>query len=279
MADFKTLCKKYNASIIQKLYKKITNEDGTLTNKDVFPASLVQAVYDAISGMRLDDILTHYNYLNVDYKGTDEKTRLAIPIGHRRDGLIISYKDYENNRRIEEYIGTTINDNDWKNPNNWKAPFTGGNYTVYITNEQLGDFIDKEELEKMLKEALEGLDIESKIDNSINNVLNEYIQSKDEYITNLINEYINEHLTEEQLEEFIVNAIKNNINTVLNNYFNSEEGKEVITNIFNEIFGPQLEELIGAYFEELFKYVQDNERIIANALARHEQAITDLQNS
>lgn len=324
MTDFKTLCKKYDATIIQKLYKKVTGEDGNLTDKDVFPATLVQAVYDAISGMRLDDILTHYNYINIEYKGSEEATRLAVPIGHRRTHLVIQYENYEKAIRIEQYVGKNINDEEWKDTHNWKTPFTEGNFTVYVTDEQLGDSIynylkdidlteyinnkleevlnewlkteianefikniinnyldentkellDEEKVRQIIEEYLENLDLDTIINNKAEEVINNYLESKDEYINNLIEQFIGDNLTEEKLEEMIINALNKNLNIALNNYFNSDEGKDLII----EVITPILEPLIGEFFEAIVQYLQDNERVIANALARHEQAITDLQN-
>lgn len=43
-------------------------------------------------------------------------------------------------------------------------------------------------------------------------------------------------------------------------------------------FGENLNHLFGESFNAIVAYLRDNERVIANALARHEQAITDLQN-
>ena len=38
---------------------------------------------------------------------------------------------------------------------------------------------------------------------------------------------------------------------------------------------PEIEEIVGEYFEAVKQYLEDNERVIANALARHEQWIND----
>lgn len=277
--SFKDICIKYDATTIQQLYKKITDKvSNSLVDKNVFPVGLVQAVYDAISGMRLDDILTHYNYIHIGYKGTDELTRLAVPIAHRRKLLVIQYTDYEDKTRLEQYIGNTINDEDWKNSNNWKTPFTEGNYTVYVTKEQLIEAIDKDELNKLIQEAIEGLNIGEIVDSKSDEVINNYLSQKDEEITNLINNYLNEHLSEDQLNEIINNALQEKMQESISNYFNSDEGKEILRELIVEEFGPEIEETVGQFFEAVVQYMQDNERVIANALARHEQAITDLQN-
>lgn len=383
MATFKDICEKFDSSVLQTLYKKVSGDNG-LINKDVFPVALVQGVFDALSGMRLDDILSHYNYINLEYKGTDEATRLAIPIGHRRSGLIITYKDYDDNRRIEQYVSENINDNDWQNTANWKTPFTEGVFTIYVTdaqlkkyineyfdnknisqeigdavtnqfneyitseegirnltelinrylnqhieefmsstsgqnilnnivnsylpdivnnlfndyistdemlnnirgiiqtmvNDYLGEFLTDEKLTTIVNNIVNDI-IDEKVENSVGNKVNEYFASTE--FTNLINniisgfiqDYLEQNLSQERLEEIITNAIQNNINTALNNYFNSEAGQTLL----RELITPMLEPLVGEFFEAVQQYLLDNERVIANALARHEQAITDLQNN
>ena len=83
-----------------------------------------------------------------------------------------------------------------------------------------------------------------------------------------------DNLSEETLANIINTYLADNIQTICNTFFNSDAGKQAI----NEAIAPQLEEIVGEYFTALSTFVEDNERVIANALARHEQAITDLQN-
>ena len=83
------LCEKYDASTLQQLYKIITDEaNGGLTTKDVFPVTLVQSVFDALTGTRLDQILALNNCMWLPFKGTREATRLQVGPDMRRKGLI-----------------------------------------------------------------------------------------------------------------------------------------------------------------------------------------------
>ena len=329
MANFKDICKKYDATILQQLYKKIVTDSGT-QDKNVFPIALVQGVYDAISGMRLDDILTHYNYINIRYGGTQEATRLLIPIAHRRKLLIIAYTDYDGNSYIEQYIGETINDNDWKASDNWKTPFTKGNFMVNLTDAQLEKYINKyfethdmsgliqqgitinfnqfinseegqgflnnvattiiqqyvadnltdAQLEKYINKYFETHDMSGLIQQGITINFNQFINSEEgqgflnNVATTIIQQYVADNLSEETLANIINTYLADNIQTICNTFFNSDAGKQAI----NEAIAPQLEEIVGEYFTALSTFVEDNERVIANALARHEQAITDLQN-
>lgn len=398
MGNFRDICEKFDASVLQQLYKKITTEDNGVGNKDVFPVTLVQAVYDAISGIRLDDILSHYNYIYLEFKGSKKATRQAIPIGHRRNSLIISYKDYDNNTIVEQYIGENINDNEWQHDDNWKTPFTEGSFEISVTdsqlekyinkyfednnlqqmifdkadttinaaiqqvigegkldalitsvvnqflNDRLGEYISEDIVRRIVREYCDELDLSNEINTIVNNKADSYFSSQDfkntvnnlantalntyigehlsdakikqlvdaylatlnlddilnnkvedkvnnyfssdefntkidEIVSNIagdkINEYITNNLTPENLNEIITNAIKDNLNVALNNYFTTDEGKQAI----KDAIGPELEEVVGSYFEAFNTYIQDNERVIANALARHEQAIIDLQNA
>ena len=109
----------------------------------------------------------------------------------------------------------------------------------------------------------------------------------EEMIKDLIEQIFNEWLNDEKLTQ-IINAwlegwditsiveswLGDNINDILNNYFN-EEGNDTLTQIINDL----LDDKIGEYLDSIVTYIRDNERVIANALARHEQAITELQNA
>ena len=109
----------------------------------------------------------------------------------------------------------------------------------------------------------------------------------EEMIKNLIKQLFNEWLNDEKLTQ-IINAwlegwditsiveswLGDNINDILNNYFNGE-GNDILTQIINDL----LDDKIGEYLDSIVTYIRDNERVIANALARHEQAITELQNA
>ena len=70
---------------------------------------------------------------------------------------------------------------------------------------------------------------------------------------------------------------------IIFDYIDSEEFKTIvegdISNIVNNYLGDNLEPLVGEFLTQIVTYLRDNERVIANALARHEQAITELQNT
>lgn len=115
------LCKIYKSTTLQQLYKIITGDSSTLTNKKTFPVTVTQAVFDGKTGNRLDSILTNINSIFVPFDSTIEETRLSISTDYRRKGLIITYKDNSNITWTQRYIGDNITDEYWKDNSNWEA--------------------------------------------------------------------------------------------------------------------------------------------------------------
>lgn len=138
----KNICTEYNATALQQLYKIITNE-GSFINKDVFPISVIQAVFDNKTGTRLDQILSLCNCIYLPYQGTSEDTRLKVGIDMRRKGLIIVYRDLDNITHSERYIGDlSIADNSWKDSANWEECFTGFNDVGFL--KKLKEYVTSE---------------------------------------------------------------------------------------------------------------------------------------
>lgn len=142
MAKYKDNCKVYSSEIIQRLYKLVSNEDNTeLVKKKVFPVSIIQAIYDKLSGISLDEILRNFNCIYVLYKGTKKDTRLSINSNNRRRGLIIVYTDLDNITHTQRFIGTSFDDNSWGVDSNWEDCFVGlGGTDLY---NQLKTYIDE----------------------------------------------------------------------------------------------------------------------------------------
>lgn len=131
----KDLCKIYEASDIQLLNKIVTDKStGGLTKKDVFPVSVIQAIYDGLNGIRLDTLLSFMNCIYVPFKGTIKDTYLAVPINMRRDGLIVMFTDLNNKSYTQRYIGTTIEEEDWSNESNWEDCFTSLDDPEFVNN-------------------------------------------------------------------------------------------------------------------------------------------------
>ena len=118
------ICKEYSATSIQQLTKLITDkQSGELKEKNVYPISLVQSIFDGITGNRLDVILSLFNCIYIPYVDSKRSTRLKVPNQMRRLGLIITFKDATNTIYTQQYIGTSFDDANWSNDKNWEDCF------------------------------------------------------------------------------------------------------------------------------------------------------------
>lgn len=118
------ICKEYSATSIQQLTKLITDkQSGELKEKNVYPISLIQSIFDGITGNRLDVILSLFNCIYIPYGDSKRSTRLKVPNQMRRLGLIITFKDATNTIYTQRYIGTSFDDANWSNDKNWEDCF------------------------------------------------------------------------------------------------------------------------------------------------------------
>ena len=87
----------------------------------------------------------------------------------------------------------------------------------------------------------------------------------------------------EEVKQYLIDNAQQIIKDMFEEYINGDEFKTkletIIGDVVNNYLGENLEPIVGEYFDAVVAYLRDNERVIANALARHEQAITDLQNA
>lgn len=143
----KNICEQYDATTIQQLYKIITdNESGGYKNKNVFPVSLIQSIFDGITGIRLDQILSLFNCIYIPFKGTKEDTRLSVNADIRRKGLIITFRDLDNITYTQRYTyDNSIADDYWKDDKNWEECFTSINNSDFINiiKEYITDYINE----------------------------------------------------------------------------------------------------------------------------------------
>lgn len=128
------LCTGYDRNSIHQIQKK--DNDTTPTSKyNIFPLTYVQAVYDARDGRRLDTILDQCNSVYVYWRGSAEKTRLALPMFMRRKGIIITYRNADDEVITEKCIyDDCISDEVFGLDNHWvritdALPITG-NVTI-----------------------------------------------------------------------------------------------------------------------------------------------------
>ena len=257
MSDVKDICEVDRMLPIHQLNK--INEKGT-ERFNFFPLSVIQAIYDK-TGIRLDAIISSFNYLFLPWKGTKETTRLQVVGLMRRKSLVVCYRDLDDNTTIEMYNSNERGDEEWKKDDNWK------NFANWI-EEYINNYLDNIDINDDTNTIVQIINkyVETYIDQNLDEWLDINIKQK---VDEIVNSYI-ESLDIDQIIADTINAwieanretINNQINTAVNNYLDTN-----------------LEPLVGKYFEAVKKYLEDNERVIANALARHEQAIRDLQAS
>lgn len=92
-------------------------------NKKIYPVTLLQSVYDACTGVRLDSLLATINSIYLPYRGSFKETMLTIPAKQRRPGLIVTFKDYSNVINTVRYKtdNFTIADEQWGTRSNWEG--------------------------------------------------------------------------------------------------------------------------------------------------------------
>ena len=188
----KNICEQYDASIIQQLYKLINDNTEEFTGKDVFPVTVIQAIYDSITGTRLDQILALNNCMYVPFKGTKEATRLEIGIDMRRKGLIITFNDMNNNTFSQRYTSSSsIADDEWKSDANWEDVFVGFN-DIDVINQL------KEYFENYINERL-------KVDDTLSDSSENPVQNK------VITEALKDKVDADSLAEVAVTGSYNDL--------------------------------------------------------------------
>ena len=190
MSNIKDICEVDRILPIHQLNK--INEKGT-ERQNFFPISVVQAIFDK-TGIRLDAIISSFNYLFLPWKGTKEATRLQVVGLMRRKSLVVCYRDLDDNITIEMYNSNERGNDEWKKDDNWK------------------DFAD------WLLEIIIG----------ILGSLDKYPDIK-EQITNIINK-ISKEIIDNWLEEYANTTIENKVVELFNSYIAGSDFKELITN-------------------------------------------------
>ena len=292
MSDYKDMCDVDRMLPIHQLNK--INEKGT-ERFDFFPLSVIQAIFDK-TGIRLDTIISSFNYIFLPYKGTKEDTRLQVVGLMRRKSLVICYRDLDDNIIIEMYVGTNRNDDAWKDDANWK------NFVDFITDsikELLSNFNDYPEIVAAIQEACKSL-IESWLNENSESIINNYFDlhwqdTFNDWIQNNAEQYFNDFFNrvgKEAVNDWLINNANNIITTWLNdntdiitnyidNYLNGDDFNQLVQNIaeliINNYLDENLQPLLDKYFKDIQSYITTNERVVANALSRHEEDIQNIK--
>lgn len=240
----------------------------TDTRYNIYPLTVIQAIFDGVTGTRLDRILAACNSIYLTWEGTFADTVNKLDKIYRRKGYIITYRDETNVNWTQRYNSDDISDEAWTNPDNWEGwsfdtvikDLSKALEEIFANIGDYKDFLDVitsfinefvinvfnnlnnyPELVNIIKNStVESLPIIIKdIFNNINdypelkNIFNEYIKQWTETIFNNISSY-------PALSQFIINAINSHVETTINNIFDNIDSYPniknlIITNTVNKV--------------------------------------------
>lgn len=218
---------------------KFCEEQGI--DKNIFPITLIQAVFDGRNGMRLDRVLAMCNNIYLQWKGTFGDTVNFVQGIYRRKGLIVNYRDELGAVSTIRYNSTDVSDEAWRNPDNW----IGWSFDTC-----------KDDLKEILDYIFNHLD------------------NYPDIIRYLSEAILNSQILRDVLNELVLDNIDEIIQIALNNYFNTDKGKEVLKEAIRDL----LDDLLPEYFEDIQQSLNDIERVWANQAARHEMEINEIRN-
>ena len=208
------------------------------TRYNIYPLTVIQAVFDGLTGTRLDRILAACNSVYLTWEGTFANTVNKLDKIYRRKGYIITYRDATNINWTQRYNSDDISDAAWTNPANWE----GWSFDTVI---------------KDLAEALEEIFTNIGDYKDFLDIITSFIN---DFVINVFNNINNYPELIGILSDLVCNCVKNifaNINnypalvTCINNAVNSR-----VDYIFNNIDRfPILKNLIETKVEARVTYI------------------------
>ena len=91
------------------------------TRYNIYPLTVIQAIFDGKTGTRLDRILAACNSVYLTWEGTFADTVNKLDKIYRRKGYIITYRDATNINWTQRYNSDDISDGAWTNLDNWEG--------------------------------------------------------------------------------------------------------------------------------------------------------------
>ena len=208
------------------------------TRYNIYPLTVIQAIFDGSTGTRLDRILAACNSVYLTWEGTFADTVNKLNKIYRRKGYIITYRDATNINWTQRYNSDDISDAAWTNPDNWE----GWSFDTVI---------------KDLAEALEEIFTNIGDYKDFLDIITSFIN---DFVINVFNNINNYPELIGILSDLVCNCVKNifaNINnypglvTCINNAVNSR-----VDYIFNNIDRfPILKNLIETKVEARVTYI------------------------
>lgn len=274
----------------------------TDTRYNIYPLTVIQAIFDGVTGTRLDRILAACNSIYLTWEGTFADTVNKLDKIYRRKGYIITYRDETNVNWTQRYNSDDISDEAWTNPDNWE----GWSFDIVIKDlsealekifTNIGDYKDflnvitsfinefvinvfnnlnnYPELVNIIKNStVKSLPIIVKdIFNNINdypelkNIFNESVKQWTETIFNNISSH-------PALSQFITNAINSHVETTINNIFNNIDN---YPNIKNLIINNTINKVVDI-FKNIGQYPELQETIQNNVNERVDYIFNNINN-
>ena len=208
------------------------------TRYNIYPLTVIQAIFDGKTSTRLDRILAACNSVYLTWEGTFADTVNKLDKIYRRKGYIITYRDATNINWTQRYNSDDISDAAWTNPDNWE----GWSFDTVI---------------KDLAEALEKIFTNIGDYKDFLDIITSFIN---DFVINVFNNINNYPELIGILSDLVCNCVKNifaNINnypalvTCINNAVNSR-----VDYIFNNIDRfPILKNLIETKVEARVTYI------------------------
>jgi hypothetical protein len=144
MEERKDICEGYERDSVQQLDKLAKDKNERFP---IYPLTYIQAVYDARTKERLDSILWKCNNVYLPWMGSAGDTRIQLPFWMRRKGIIITYKNLEEETITEKLTyDLCIADDFFRLDSSWTritdALPVGGNITIGSNGNWFQDGVD-----------------------------------------------------------------------------------------------------------------------------------------
>lgn len=136
----------------------------------------------------------------------------------------------------------------------------------------INEWLNQRDLDEIINNWLEEADLSQQIQEAVNNAMKD-IDISDQ-ITNAVNQWLEDNDLTDVINNTINKYLGDNLNDILNNYFGPDgPGYGNLEDMVDQM----LDDKIGQYLEDIKAMLKDNERVIANALSRHEEDIIQLK--
>ena len=136
----------------------------------------------------------------------------------------------------------------------------------------INEWLNQRDLDEIINNWLEEADLSQQIQEAVNNAMKDIDVS--DQITNAVNQWLEDNDLTDVINNTINKYLGDNLNDILNNYFGPDgPGYGNLEDMVDQM----LDDKIGQYLEDIKAMLKDNERVIANALSRHEEDIIQLK--